>query len=739
MPARRKRRTARTGNIMLLNNDDMTRYAQRETARRLLRLLHLGCKPDEYFIRCMEWACGDLGPLFKVLSGEAKALAQKSRNGVDEDRQSMVQVLISQQRKGYALVNLIDELMDEFPELAPVFTREIRRCCDAAAMKEVSDPFRKVRRTMQNLFGMGKTACTLCEFIFLQDRFKPLEDYFEDELSLHKLVGNRLTAAVLKLDVSDMIGAVAELTDAGCLEESYDNGFELTEMISHLWENNGKVRGDEFFRPLRGHELNLEDFDIDPEIKEHLCGLLRRTDKDPVHLLFYGEPGSGKTSLARTLAAELKVKGFAVASRLNDNDDNRRCSLAACTHMASRIPGAFVLVDEAERLLETDTFLGQQPKDKAWLNDFLEHPGRKIIWITNKIGHIDQAVRRRFTYSVHFGRIDQNKRRSMWRRVLERHHVAARLDAGVVEDLAREFDVPIGVMNTAVVQSKALHREKKAFTGAIRLVLDAYMRLRNNGNPVPALPKKALYNPDAVSLREDVHGLLERCRRLDGRMKRAFSPEELPARCGNMLFSGPPGTGKTALARHIAEELGRQCLIRRACDLLGMYVGESEKQVAEAFAEAENTGAVLIIDEVDSFIYTREASQHTWETRLVNQFLTSLEEFRGFCICTTNRPGELDKAALRRFSSKVEFRYSGRDQVRALYATLLEPLVGSSLPEALTAELDALRRLTPGDFHAVRAQHWLDEPGELDHRDLLAELRREQEYKRLADARTMGF
>lgn len=69
-----------------------------------------------------------------------------------------------------------------------------------------------------------------------------------------------------------------------------------------------------------------------------------------------------------------------------------------------------MLVDEAERMLETNLVFGRQTKDKAWLNDFLEKPGQRVIWITNHIEHIDQAVRRRFTFSIHFSRLGTQER-----------------------------------------------------------------------------------------------------------------------------------------------------------------------------------------------------------------------------------------------------------------------------------------------------------------------------------------
>lgn len=118
-----------------------------------------------------------------------------------------------------------------------------------------------------------------------------------------------------------------------------------------------------------------------------------------------------------------------------------------------------------------------------------------------------------------------------------------------------------------------------------------------------------------------------------------------------------------------------------------------------------------MIGEAGSFLYSRDIAQHSWESTIASEFLTAGGECGGFCICTTNRVENMDAAAMRRFSFKVRFEYAGHEQARAFYAPLLAPLADGNLPLVLEAELCGMTRLTPGDFHAVRSQHWLTERG----------------------------
>ena len=135
---------------------------------------------------------------------------------------------------------------------------------------------------------------------------------------------------------------------------------------------------------------------------------------------------------------------------------------------------------------------------------------------------------------------------------------------------------------------------------------------------------------------------------------------------GSLCFHGVPGSGKSALAAHIAQALGRPLWVRQASDLMSKYVGETEQNMAAMFAQAEREGAVLLLDEADSFLQDRRGAQRHYEVSEVNEMLQGMERFRGVFICTTNLMDQLDAAALRRFAFKLQFlplRQIGRAHV----------------------------------------------------------------------------
>jgi len=175
------------------------------------------------------------------------------------------------------------------------------------------------------------------------------------------------------------------------------------------------------------------------------------------------------------------------------------------------------------------------------------------------------------------------------------------------------------------------------------------------------------------------------------------------SRSGRLCLYGPPGTGKTATAHWLAETIGVPVHSVRASDLLGPYVGMSERAIAQAFAQARTDGALLLIDEADSFLQERRKAERSWEVTLVNEMLTQVEAFEGLLVVSTNLIDGFDQAALRRFDAKVPFGYLLPAQVEALLQRHLRAL-GFAGP-VHEARLSALPNVTPGDFAAVARRH----------------------------------
>lgn len=503
---------------------------------------------------------------------------------------------------------------------------------------------------------------------------------------------------------------------------------------------------------LSGDELlSLDDFQIPSQYLSFLKIMLSNCKDKLVNILFYGEPGTGKTSLVKSLCSELGIKVFSVKSDLKDKDEDRRVSLCACINTARNFKGkSIVLIDEAERMLDT-SMDNSQSKDKAWLNNLLEQKKISAIWITNQIEHVEASVKRRFDFSLYFPKLDKKQQKCIWRNVLTKYQLQDKFSSSAISVLNSDFEVPAAVIDRSVDYAKCYCSNDREFYSMLRTQLEMYTSLKEDGLSAAELQqikkqKKKIsgtlnnqYLPEAVNFNCDINKFIDGFNELDKYIKNTKSPKK---GCGTILFYGPPGTGKTELGNYLAKITKRKAVIKRASDLLDCWVGNTEKNIAQTFRDLNIKKELLIIDEIDSFLFDRSNAIRSWENTQVNEFLTQLQEFRGILICTTNHIDGLDPATLRRFSSKLEFMYSKGSLLDVLFNSILKPLTNSELNQKEKEMLHQLTMLTPGDFHAVEASYSsLFSKGEtLDNQKMLKALKHEMELKKgISNKRRIGF
>jgi SpoVK/Ycf46/Vps4 family AAA+-type ATPase len=180
-------------------------------------------------------------------------------------------------------------------------------------------------------------------------------------------------------------------------------------------------------------------------------------------------------------------------------------------------------------------------------------------------------------------------------------------------------------------------------------------------------------------------------------------------------------------------------MVRQASDLMSKYVGDTEQNMARMFEEAQSEGAVLLLDEADSFLRSRRLAERHHEVSEVNEMLQGMERHAGVFICTTNLFEDLDEAALRRFTFKIRFDVLKAPQRERMFVA--EALDGDAT--RLTPEqrdrLAQLDQLAPGDFAAVKRQvDVLGVPFEPD--EFLSQLEGEHRLKPdVRQRRSIGF
>ena len=485
-----------------------------------------------------------------------------------------------------------------------------------------------------------------------------------------------------------------------------------------------------FTRPAAASMLGLADFSFVADDANVLVSLLRNAvagKEQGVNVLLYGPPGTGKTELAKVVAQAAGLDLFEVeyadrdGNSLSGRDRYRSLQIAqvflkGSTHSAllfDEVEDVFPPISsEAAQLMARSDQLSapviSSVNGKAWVNQILESNTVPTLWVTNRIEQIDPAFRRRFAYHLELRSPPPGAREGVVRKTLEGVQVS---DAFVARLTARKGLTPAQIRtavrfarlassppDTMDAQIDAAGLQATLAGGRPALMESLIERQLTNadvalGNKTQATGRRSVTTYDLGML--NVESRFEIPRIVQALKTRAH---------GALCFYGAPGTGKTALAEHIAKALDQPLIIKQASDLMSKYVGETEQKMAAMFKEAEAEKAVLLLDEADSFLQDRRGAQRTYEVTEVNEMLQGMERHNGIFICTTNLLDSIDQAALRRFTFKIKFLPLTGRQRETMFVT--EALNGdaATLTDELRDRLARLAQICPGDFAAVKRQ-----------------------------------
>lgn len=544
-----------------------------------------------------------------------------------------------------------------------------------------------------------------------------------------------LIASVLRMTLAEARKRLARngtLIANGWLEFGNKDIVASNAIFEYLAGISDDVFTSDDFSAVPASAFTLESFPITEKDRAILLETLR--NPGACHLFFYGRPGTGKTELAKALASEAGRSAVLVKYKEDGDEKDRRAAMSATRRVAPI--DVVLIIDEADVLLNTATVYRRKMVDKGWINNFMDECRHKVIWIANETGEIETSVLRRFSYSLEFKKFTTAQRISAWKTQLTEHPLSHDIPPELIERLAREYEVDAGGIASAIKATESVLAGRPREAVEIEKTLGSFLEHHEKLSGVRRQKKKLnrlSENYDVGALNTD---LLPTDLVADLRVREKNSMNGRHSLPANIMFWGLPGTGKTEFAKYIAQELGKELLVKRMSDLQSMYVGETEKRIAEAFNEAAREGAVLFLDEADSLILDRKTAVRSWESSQTNEVLTQMENFSGICICCTNLLDGLDEAALRRFTWKIKFLPLTAEGAETLFRKYFQSS-GRLSGEVKTA-LRAIRDLTPGDFKTVwqRQQYSGVESSGLD---VVKALKQEVSYKRSRSARPIGF
>ncbi|TPH08384.1 AAA family ATPase [Haemophilus haemolyticus] len=436
--------------------------------------------------------------------------------------------------------------------------------------------------------------------------------------------------------------------------------------------------------------LQLDDFAHIAGMKEMMLTYLQQALKHHqkgVNLLIYGVPGTGKTEFAGLLAQALGISAYNITYMDSDGDVVKAEQHLNYSRLAQTLLNgkqALLIFDEIE-----DVFSGSlmersvAQKNKAWTNQLLENNNVPMIWLSNSVSGIDPAFLRRFDLILEMPDLPLKNKSALITQLTK-----GKLSPAYVQHFAKVRSLTPAILSRTIRVAKKLNTSN--FAETLLMMFNQTLKSQNKPKIEPLVLGKADYNLDYVACNDNIHRISEGLKQ---------------SRKGRICCYGPPGTGKTAWATWLAEQLDMPLLLKQGSDLLNPYVGGTEQNIAQAFERAKADNALLMLDEVDTFLFSREGANRSWERSQVNEMLTQIERFEGLMVVSTNLIEVLDPAALRRFDLKLKFDYLTLKQ-RLDFAKQQAEILGLPLlSEEDLSQIESLNLLTPGDFSAVDRRH----------------------------------
>ena len=401
----------------------------------------------------------------------------------------------------------------------------------------------------------------------------------------------------------------------------------------------------------------------------------------PRGLLFIGPPGSGKTLLARAVAARTSAAFFQISGPevVSKHYGESEAALRAIFAAAAKAAPAIVFIDEIDAIApRRDALSGEKQVERRLvaqlltLMDGLSDRGRIIVMAaTNLPDSLDPALRRpgRFDREVSFGPPKPLQRKEILQVHLARSPLAPDVDLGAIAEEAHGY---VGADLAALAREAslaALNRATKAAGGEQNLAAPSlFLTQADLRQGLAATAPSALRDTQVESPTvrfADIGGLDQVKEALTEAIlwpqahKEAFAALRLRPAAG-VLLSGPPGSGRTLLARALAQASGMNFIPLRPARILSQFLGEAERAVAEVFAKARNAAPCLVfLDEIDT-LAPRRAGKDASLDRIVAQLLTEMDGLSAntsvTVLAATNRPGAIDPALTRpgRFDLVIE-------------------------------------------------------------------------------------
>ncbi len=438
-------------------------------------------------------------------------------------------------------------------------------------------------------------------------------------------------------------------------------------------------------------------------------------------ILLFGPPGCGKTLIAKALAAESNASFFIINGPeiVNKYYGETESKLREIFQKAKESSPSIIFIDEIDAIApkREDTFGDVEKRVVAQLLSLMDGMSDRgnvvVLGATNRPDSLDPALRRpgRFDREIEIGIHNMDGRFE----ILKIHTLGMPLDDDVnLKDISKLLNGYTGADIKALSREAAMKSIRRYLT-EIDLannrevpseILNS-IRIKNNDflnsmkDIIPTALREFYVEPSNIKW-DDIGGLAkEKNLLINNFLSPLITPEKFlkmgikPAK-GALLF-GPPGCGKTLIAKALANEGSINIIFVRGPEILSKWVGESEKAIREIYRKARSSSpCVVVFDELDSIGRSRTFEDATGNERILSQILSEMDDAGNFGVIVigiTSRPDLLDRSLLRpgRFDLLISV---GPPDEKSRKEVLLKST--STMPLSLDVDLHKISSMTKG-------------------------------------------
>lgn len=444
-------------------------------------------------------------------------------------------------------------------------------------------------------------------------------------------------------------------------------------LLGQEWMYEGALSGLRRYGPEDAPPELAADEDVGSLLSAHLCASEEANDAMTVYMT-HGPPGAGKTLQARRAAASAGLELLEWDLSRAPQDEESFKEAVSWTLREARLLRA---VPAFDRLLAAPGASGAAERRLDWLMESLNGWRGPVFLMAERAWMPERLAEGAVWIDVPLRLPDPSARMRLWRRAAEGPF---RLGEAEAAALAAKFRFTPGRIERTVRTALELGTWEGgsapgAETRGTKLLHRAGYSQVKHRLAEKAVKLEPKFEWDDLILPEETRSLLRQaCNRLLYRHivfgEWGFERKFAYGKGLSMLFTGPPGTGKTMSAMVMAREMDAELYRIDLSRMVSKYIGETEKNLSEIFDEAQLSGAILFFDEADALFGKRSEvkdAHDKYANMETSYLLQKMEEYDGLTILATNFSQNLDEAFTRRIQFIVRFPFPDPAQREQLW------------------------------------------------------------------------